>query len=198
MAWRKRRSAYYSRNQSYSRSYNAERAEADDRYPRTRAAKHLGLSTKAFDAGCAHMGYVSHEWHHVGKYANMVDYYDTKELAASASFWLGAVLSYKTKAARRECRRIAFEHLLPEQAAANRRYGGVLKRGLPSPIYGHPQFRQPWGGGQNCVDFIPLGAVRALPVNGRFLKILAGPGFPPGAIVDKSLFNDFRVSLRAA
>lgn len=87
---RRRRAAYYSRNNSYSRSYNASCAEAEGRLPRTRAAAALGLSTKAFDAGCAACGYRATEWHHVGKYANMVDYYDTEELSASAEFWTGA------------------------------------------------------------------------------------------------------------
>jgi hypothetical protein len=72
-----RRSAYYSRNDSYSRSANAEAAETEGRLPRTRAAQALGVSVKAFDVGCARCGYTSTEWHHVGKYAMRVDYYDT-------------------------------------------------------------------------------------------------------------------------
>lgn len=84
------KSAYYSKNNSFSKSYNAEYAEEDGRFPRTRAAAALGLSTKAFDAGCVRAGYVTSEWHHVGKYANKVDYYDTNELAANPLFWLGA------------------------------------------------------------------------------------------------------------
>lgn len=84
------RTAYYSRNNSYSRSYNATTAEQDGRYPRTIAAKKLFLSVKAFDAGCEKAGYTSTEWHHVGKYANIVYYYDTDELANNPLFWKGA------------------------------------------------------------------------------------------------------------
>lgn len=82
--------AYYSRNNSYSRSYNASNAEADERFPLTRAARFLGISVKAFKSGCEYAKYTTSEWHHVGKYANRVDYYDTKELAADPKFWKGA------------------------------------------------------------------------------------------------------------
>lgn len=91
--------AYYRRNNSYSRSYNAERAESSGRYPRTRAAKELGLSVKAFDAGCKYCGYYSSEWHHVGKFANRVDYYDVAELSQNIKFWVGA----KTKLNKSFC-----------------------------------------------------------------------------------------------
>jgi len=105
MAWhRRRRSAYYSRNDSYSRSANAESAEEAGRYPRTRAAAELGVSVKAFDAGCAAAEYRSHEWHHVSKYANMVDYFDTVELAESVEFWEGAAACYKSKTKQAELR----------------------------------------------------------------------------------------------
>lgn len=87
-------SAYYSRNNSYSRSYGASCAEAEGRYSLTRAAKEMGLSSVAFKAGLAKAGYRSTEWHHVGKYANTVDYYDTTELQDNIMFWIGA----KTKA----------------------------------------------------------------------------------------------------
>jgi hypothetical protein len=96
----RRRSAYYSRNDSFSRSANAEAAEEEGRYPRTRAAAALGLSVKAFDAGCRAAGYRATEWHHVGKYASMVDYYDTEELADNPEFWRGAAEAYKSKAKR--------------------------------------------------------------------------------------------------
>ncbi len=86
--------AYYSRNNSYSRSYNAERAEKSGRLPLTRAAKYLGLSVAAFKGGCEAIGYQSNEWHHVGKYATQVAYYDTAELSEDYKFWKGA----KTKA----------------------------------------------------------------------------------------------------
>ena len=105
MAWRsRRRSAYYSRNDSYSRSANAESAEANGRYPRTRAAAALGVSVKAFDAGCSAAGYHTHEWHHSGRYANAVDYYDTNELAESVEFWEGAAACYKSKTKQAELR----------------------------------------------------------------------------------------------
>lgn len=95
-----RRSAYYGRNygNEYSRSAGAQEAENQGRYPRTKAAKHLGVSVKAFDAGCEAAGYRSTEWHHVGKYASMIDYYDTNELESSAAFWRGAASAYKIKA----------------------------------------------------------------------------------------------------
>ena len=90
------RSAYYSRNDSFSRSYNAEIAEEEGRLPRSRAAASLGLSVAAFDAGCAAVGYVATEWHHVGKYANRVDYYDCETLADDPKFWDGAASAYRS------------------------------------------------------------------------------------------------------
>ena len=176
--WRsRRRSAYYGRNQSYSRSYNAERAEDSGRLPRTRAASRLGVSVKAFDAGCEKAGYRSTEWHHVGKYANMVDYYDTEELEASWKFWVGARSAYSGKAKKKE--------LLAKASAARR---NEQEQDLPVSkkrfmLYGSEN----WLGG----------AFRVMPVNGRFFKVLDGPGFPPGAIVDKSMFNDFRMEVWA-
>lgn len=86
-----RTSAYYSRNDSFSRSYNASVAEEEGRFPRTRAAAFLGLSVKAFDAACAAVGYRPTEWHHVGKYAAMVDYYDAAALDERADFWQAAM-----------------------------------------------------------------------------------------------------------
>lgn len=135
MAWRSRkRWAYYGKNQSYSKSANAESAEADGRWPRTRAAKALGLSVAAFDAGCKAAGYVSREWHHSGKYATQVDYYDTNELAGNAEFWKGAATAYKGKAkiaellgkwqagrdADKESRIAAFAEKLEEQRDCTR------------------------------------------------------------------------------
>lgn len=84
------KSAYYSRANSYSKSYNAHVAEREGRYPRTIAAKRLGLSVKAFDAGCEKIGYTPSEWHHVGKFATRVDYYDAAELGNNPLFWKGA------------------------------------------------------------------------------------------------------------
>lgn len=98
----RRKGAYYSRNGSYSRSANAEWAEEENRFPRSRAAKHLGVSVKAFDAGCLACGYVATEWHHVGKYAAMVDYYDCEALADDPLFWEGAAGAYKSAKKRDE------------------------------------------------------------------------------------------------
>lgn len=103
----KRRSAYYSRNDSYSRSLRAELAEGDGKFPITRAAAHLGVSVKAFKAGCDAMGYRTSEWHHVGKYANMVDYWDTNECRSSVEFWRGAAAAYASKKKQAELIAIA-------------------------------------------------------------------------------------------
>lgn len=71
-------SAYYSRNCSYSRSYNAEAAESQNCYPLSRAKKFvaddLGCSQAVAAAalGLLHDG----EWHHVGKFASRVNYYN--------------------------------------------------------------------------------------------------------------------------
>lgn len=86
-------SAYYSRNNSYSRSYNASVAETEERFPLTRAAAHLGLSVASFKKGLEVSGIGTSEWHHVGKYASRVDYYDVSdesEIMNSLSFWNGA------------------------------------------------------------------------------------------------------------
>lgn len=103
---RRRRAAFYARNGSFSRSYNAECAEDEGRLPRTRAAKHLGLSLAAFDAGCAEVGYIATEWHHVGKYAARIDYYDTERLREQPEFWRGAASAYKSTAKRESILRI--------------------------------------------------------------------------------------------
>lgn len=66
-------SAYYSRARSYSRSHNAEMAELDNRYPLTRFCQFFGLDKEKVKAKG------TTEWHHVGKYATMVDYYDWRE-----------------------------------------------------------------------------------------------------------------------
>jgi hypothetical protein len=96
----RRRSAYYSRAGTYSRSYNAEVAEQEGRMPRTRAAAALGVSAPAFDAGCKAACYRCNEWHHVGKYASRVDYYDVEELRRTPAFWEGAAAHYKGAAKR--------------------------------------------------------------------------------------------------
>lgn len=102
--WNRRSCAHYSRNygNEWSRSANAQEAENNGRYPRTRAAAALGVSVKAFDAGRFACGYHTSEWHHVGKYANMVDYYDTNELRGDPQFWQGCAAAYKSKARQTE------------------------------------------------------------------------------------------------
>jgi hypothetical protein len=87
------KSAFYKRNNSYSRSYNATVAEYAERFPLTRAAAHLGISVKAFKKGLEAAEITTNEWHHVGRYANRVDYYDvsySSEIVNSISFWKGA------------------------------------------------------------------------------------------------------------
>lgn len=95
--------AYYKRNNSFSRSYNAECAENEGRLPRLRAAKELGISAKAFDVGYSSGDYTTSEWHHVGKYANKIDYYDTNEILIDFNFWLAVKKFYKTKKMKAFC-----------------------------------------------------------------------------------------------
>lgn len=106
MRYRKRRFWIHYAN-GYSRSLRAEIAELHNRYPRDRAARHLGISTKAFIAGCRAAGYESTEWHHVGRYATPVDYYATEELAMHPEFWRGASAAYKTTKKRAQLLRCA-------------------------------------------------------------------------------------------
>lgn len=114
-----RRSAYYSRAGSYSRSYNAEQAEQEGRLPRTVAARGMGLSQAAFDAGCEAAGYVPTEWHHVGKYATPVDYYDTVRLGADSRFWAAAAATYKSARKREAVLAAGEEWLAGEQEAGD-------------------------------------------------------------------------------
>lgn len=86
--------AYYKRNNSYSRSYNASQAESEGRFPLNRAAQYIGLSSAAFKKGAEHADLVTTEWHHVGKYANKIDYWDVSkesEIYNSYKFWFGAM-----------------------------------------------------------------------------------------------------------
>lgn len=71
-----------------SRSANAEYAESEGRFPLTRASKVLGISTKLFREAIVHIQYTTNEWHHVSKYANRVDYYDTIAIGECPQFWL--------------------------------------------------------------------------------------------------------------
>ena len=118
----KRRMTYYSRAGSCSRSYNAEVAEDEGKLPRTRAAKSLGLSVAAFDAGCLVADYTATEWHHVGGYATLVDYYDCEALAEMPEFWEGAAAAYKSAARRAmvKARAADYTHRAALQAANER------------------------------------------------------------------------------
>lgn len=97
-----RKAAYYSRNGSYSRSAGAEEAEAQGRLPRLRAAKAMGLSVAAFDAGCAAVEYHPTEYHHVGKYAREIIYFDVEALRDNRKFFAAAAATYKSKNKREE------------------------------------------------------------------------------------------------
>jgi len=68
--------------------------------PRTRAAAAPGLSIRAFDAGCTAAAYVATEWHHSGKFAARVAFFDTAELMASPEFWSGASTAYASATKR--------------------------------------------------------------------------------------------------
>lgn len=61
-------------NTNFSRSFNAQRAEQSGRMPATRAAKAWGFKS----ATTLKEWVDSSEWHHVGKYATIVDYYDVE------------------------------------------------------------------------------------------------------------------------
>lgn len=111
------RTAKYFRN-GHGRSRGASEAEEHGRYPRVRAAKRLGVSTVAFDAGCDAIRYASTEWHHVGKYAAAVDYYDTAEIGRDSRFWEAAAAVYKSAAARARIARRAHTFMPSTTVAA--------------------------------------------------------------------------------
>lgn len=71
--------AFYSRNRSYSRSMNAERAEESGRFPLSKAkavfSEKYGMSQAAACRILKKIG--TTEWHHVGRHANKVDYHNT-------------------------------------------------------------------------------------------------------------------------
>lgn len=69
-----------------SKSANAEYAEDNGRYPLTTAAKKLGITPALFKKAIEFCNYRTNEWHHVSKYANKVDYYDTVELLCNYKF----------------------------------------------------------------------------------------------------------------
>lgn len=63
-----------------SRSRRAQIAELEGRMPATRAAKTWGFKS----AASLKKWVRSREWHHVGKYAAITDYYDVAEFVAAA------------------------------------------------------------------------------------------------------------------
>lgn len=93
------------------RSWGAEEAEEKGRYPRLRAAMRLGISVSAFDSACDAVGYVPTEWHHVGKFASRVEFYNTRVLSRNPRFWDAAVAAYKSKAGQTRVAAIAKKYL---------------------------------------------------------------------------------------
>lgn len=71
------------------RSRRASEAQSEGRCPASRAAKKLGVSLAAFRAGCRAANYSSDEWHHVGLYAQRVDFFDAEYLKGNSDFWRG-------------------------------------------------------------------------------------------------------------
>src|SRR5271170_5906606 len=71
------------------RSRRATEAQSEGRYPASRAAEKLGMSLAAFRAGCRAANYSPDEWHHVGLYAQRVDFYDVEYLKGNSNFWRG-------------------------------------------------------------------------------------------------------------
>lgn len=78
-------------------SLNSLKAKNYGKFPLTGAAKDLGVSTSAFKAGISKADIIPCEWHHVGKFATAVDFFDTEECDNSYLFWIGAMQFYKTK-----------------------------------------------------------------------------------------------------
>lgn len=122
----------------FSRSVRATQAEAEGKFPKTTAAKELGLSVKAFTAGCDRAGISACEWHHVSKYANAVDFYDTHECRASAAFWVGAGQAYKAKANRAECARLARQCRAEDRAESLRLKRADFARQLKRQMQARP------------------------------------------------------------
>lgn len=114
--------AYYEANvgSEHSKSANAAQAESEGRFPLTAAAKKLGISAKAFKAGCRSAKYESDEWHHTGSHARRTDYYDTTFLAACADFWRGAAHEYSPTAAVKLLAKHGVNPLTDAELAAER------------------------------------------------------------------------------
>lgn len=109
------KSAYYCRANSYSRSYNAHVAEAEGRMPATRAAKAWGFKSAAE----LRRWVTTSEWHHVGKFANAVDYFDTDgwitELESHNAMHEGGVfaeIAGLSKSLTREGRKTTLPHIV--------------------------------------------------------------------------------------
>lgn len=118
-----RPSAYYSRAGSYSRSYNAEVAESEGRAPMSRAkvtvAAEFGCSQSIAQAALnmLHDG----EWHHVGRYANRVDYFD------AADHRLGGLIAHITA-----CGGANKWALRRDAVRSDRRFGGRFAEVVPT------------------------------------------------------------------
>lgn len=69
--------------------------------PAIHAAKALGVSLEAFRAGTARANLETTEWHHVGKFANRVEFWDTEELEHAPLFWAGCGVAYARGASKR-------------------------------------------------------------------------------------------------
>lgn len=77
------------------RSRRASEAQSEGRYPASRAAEKLGVSLAAFRAGCRAANYCPDEWHHVGLYAQRVDFYDVVFLKTDSDFWRGVAAAQR-------------------------------------------------------------------------------------------------------
>lgn len=66
------KAAYYSRANSYSKSYNAMQAEREGRYPATEFKRVYGIDPRTVVTAT--------EWHHSSKFANRVNYYNVEDV----------------------------------------------------------------------------------------------------------------------
>lgn len=103
-------------------SLNSIAAKGDGKWPKSHAARVLGVSQKAFMAGIVASGISSCEWHHTGKYATVTEFWDTEEIASDQEFWRGAAAAYKGRR-REELLKIA-----DEVQAENERISREFKR----------------------------------------------------------------------
>lgn len=82
--FRKSKTIYRNGN---SRSYRAECAENEGRFPISKCAAFFNMSLKLFKEALNYAKIESNEWHHVSKFANKVNFYDTNEIKSNFSFW---------------------------------------------------------------------------------------------------------------